>query len=121
MTGMSPQLQVRDLARSLAWYRDVLGFEVEFEYEGFYAAVRRDGHTIHLKCGDPEPEVRARRRAADDLDIAFTVDDVDGLFAEVLSRGAEVVQPVRQMPYGREFCVADSDGYLLGFMTPAAP
>lgn len=47
---VAPVFRVADLARSLAYYRDRLGFEVEFIYDGFYAGLRRDGCHIHLKC-----------------------------------------------------------------------
>jgi len=44
---VAPVFRVADLARSLSYYRDQLGFEVEFNYEGFYAGVFRDGCRIH--------------------------------------------------------------------------
>ena len=37
VTYIAPVFQVADLARSLAFYRDQLGFEVAFIYEGSYA------------------------------------------------------------------------------------
>ena len=37
VTYIAPVFQVADLARSLAFYRDQLGFEVTFIYEGSYA------------------------------------------------------------------------------------
>lgn len=54
ITYVAPVLQVSDLARSVAYYRNQLGFELEFAYEGSYASVLRDGCRVHLKCGGPE-------------------------------------------------------------------
>ncbi|MBI4192691.1 MAG: VOC family protein [Betaproteobacteria bacterium] len=34
---VAPVLQVADLERSLTFYRDQLGFDLEFVYEGFLA------------------------------------------------------------------------------------
>ena len=42
LTYIAPVFQVADLARSLAFYRDQLGFDVAFVYEGSYADVCRD-------------------------------------------------------------------------------
>jgi catechol 2,3-dioxygenase-like lactoylglutathione lyase family enzyme len=40
VTYIAPVLRVEDLARSLAFYRDQLGFTVEFVHENFYADVQ---------------------------------------------------------------------------------
>ena len=39
---VAPVFRVADLARSLAFYRDRLGFDLDFSYEDFYASVCRD-------------------------------------------------------------------------------
>jgi len=39
LTHIAPVLRVADISRSLAFYRDQLGFTVEFFYESFYAGV----------------------------------------------------------------------------------
>src|SRR6516225_1932649 len=49
VTGIAPQFLVDDLERAIAYYCDKLGFEVDFRYQSFYAAVKRDGFAIHLK------------------------------------------------------------------------
>jgi len=43
-------LVVKDVLRSLAYYRDVLGFDTVFTYgqPTFYAGVQRDSVTIYL-------------------------------------------------------------------------
>ena len=42
-----PALRARDVARSIDFYRDVLGFEVAHSEDGF-AVLRRDDATINL-------------------------------------------------------------------------
>ena len=49
LTGIAPQFLVDDLDRAIAYYRDNLGFELDFTYQSFYAGVRRNGFAIHLK------------------------------------------------------------------------
>ncbi|MBS0431564.1 MAG: hypothetical protein JSS21_04060, partial [Proteobacteria bacterium] len=50
LMDVAPVFLVADLARSLAYYRDGLGFDPEFVHGDFYAGVARDGCRIHLKC-----------------------------------------------------------------------
>src|SRR5579859_215569 len=43
VTGIAPQFLVGDLDRAIAYYCDKLGFQLDFTYQSFYAAVTRDG------------------------------------------------------------------------------
>ncbi len=116
ITGMSPQFLVTDIERSIDFYTQKLGFEVYFRYEDFYAGIRRDGHSIHLKLGKLTQEERLSRRNNEHLDITFSVEGVDALHEDFKMQSVEVTQPPRDMPYGREFYVSDPDGYILAFL-----
>jgi catechol 2,3-dioxygenase-like lactoylglutathione lyase family enzyme len=101
---------VRDLAASIAHYRDVLGFAVAFEYgaPAFYAGVYRDDVAIHLRSG--------ARWIPGNGAIAIFVDDVDALHSELIAAGAKLLKPPQDYPYGmRDFDVADPDGNELTF------
>jgi catechol 2,3-dioxygenase-like lactoylglutathione lyase family enzyme len=117
---IAPVFRVADLARSLAYYCDKLGFEVEFNYEGFYASVLRDGCRIHLKCSPPATRDQTAFESAEHLDACVGVQHADKLASELASRGAVFTVMPRSAPYGREFYVRDPDGYILGFIQPAA-
>ena len=114
--SMSPIFVVADLERSLDYYTRELGFEIDFRYEDFYAGIVRDGYTLHFKCGNPAIEERTHKRENEHLDLFFSVGDVSGLFEAMKSIPLNIVQPLREMPYGREFYIADPDGYILGFL-----
>ena len=60
LTYIAPVLRVPDLKRSLAFYRDQLGFDLDFCYEEFYASVSRDGCHIHLQCARSHPTRSSR-------------------------------------------------------------
>ena len=113
---MSPQFIVTDLARSVEFYTKKLGFEMDFRYEDFYVGIVRDGFSIHLKSGRPLVDLRKNKRLNEHLDITFSVEKIEDLYQELLSNSVEVFQPLREMPYGKEFYVADPDGYIIAFL-----
>jgi predicted enzyme related to lactoylglutathione lyase len=113
--SLSPLLLVSDLPRSLQYYNR-LGFETTFVYDDFYAGIEEDGHTIHLKCSPPDTEKRESKQKHEHLDIAFTVEDIAQLHEAIKKLPVNIVQPLRQMPYGKEIYIADPDGNILGFV-----
>ena len=115
---VAPVFRVADLTRSLSFYRDRLGFDVEFEYEEFYAGVLREGCRIHLKCSASPERDQAAFEAAEHLDACFAVEDAAALAGQFESLGAAFSVALRSKPYGKEFYVRDPDGYILGFIEP---
>jgi uncharacterized glyoxalase superfamily protein PhnB len=116
VTGIAPQFLVDDLERAIAYYRDKLGFSLDFVYDDFYASVSRDGFNIHLKHGPPRAEERAFRKKHEHLDAHVAVTGIRNLFDELQRRGAEVFQPLAERPWGcLDFYVEDADGYVLCF------
>jgi catechol 2,3-dioxygenase-like lactoylglutathione lyase family enzyme len=118
LTYIAPVLRVTDLKRSLAFYRDQLGFDLDFCYEDFYASVSRDGCHIHLQCARPTPRDQATFERDEYLDACIVAQNVEALSATFTSAGVTPAVPLRQMPYGVEFYIRDPDGYVLGFVQP---
>jgi catechol 2,3-dioxygenase-like lactoylglutathione lyase family enzyme len=115
---VAPVFRVTDLTRSLSYYRDRLGFEVEFNYKGFYVGVLRDGCRLHLKCSPPPTRDQMTIEAEEHLDACFGVQNAASLASGFATAGATFSVPLREMPYGKEFYVKDPDGYILGFIQP---
>jgi catechol 2,3-dioxygenase-like lactoylglutathione lyase family enzyme len=116
LTGVAPQFLVEDLDQAIAYYRDKLGFVLDFQYESFYASVSRDGFAIHLKCAPKLSGDREHRRANEHLDAYFAVTGIRGLFTEMQARGAHILSPPEERPWGCvDFYVEDPDGYILCF------
>lgn len=113
---MSPQLVVGDLEKSIRFYTEQLGFTVNFRHEDFYAGLGCVEHSIHLKAGSPSQEEIARRKENGDVALTFGVTDLDGIYETILSKDIEVTQPLRKMPYGRDFYISDPDGHILAFL-----
>jgi catechol 2,3-dioxygenase-like lactoylglutathione lyase family enzyme len=120
LTYIAPVFRVANLNQSLAFYRDQLGFGLDFCYDEFYASVSRDGCHVHLKCADPTPRDQAAIERDESIDACVVVQNAVGLSAAFQSAGVTFALPLRQMPYGVEFYVRDPDGYVLGFVQPAS-
>jgi catechol 2,3-dioxygenase-like lactoylglutathione lyase family enzyme len=105
-------MTVRDIAQSLAYYRDKLGFETAFEYgqPTYYAGLSSGGVKLHLVAAH-----RTSRQPGNGA-VTIFVDDVDGLHAELQKRGARILKAPADYDYGlRDFDVADLDGNMLFF------
>lgn len=113
-----PQLFVRDIAASCAFYVDRLGFAVAFTYgePPFYAQVARDGARLNLRHVDApviDPVLRDRETL---LSAAITLEDAKPLFLEYQVAGLSFHQTLRTEPWGaRTFIIADPDGNLILF------
>lgn len=116
VTGIAPQFLVDDLEQAIAYYRDKLGFELDFKYADFYAAVSRDGFAIHLKCAPKLPRDRQDRKQNENLDAYISVSGIQDLFRELEARGAKIIKPLEQRPWAcMDFYVEDPEGYVLCF------
>ena len=116
LTGIAPQFLVDDLDRAAAYYCDKLGFELDFKYESFYAAVSRDGFGIHLECAPKLAAEREHRKQNEHLDAYVGVHGIQSLFRELTTRGARVLKPLEERPWSCiDFYVEDPDGYVLCF------
>jgi catechol 2,3-dioxygenase-like lactoylglutathione lyase family enzyme len=113
---MSPLLLVADINRSIEFYTNELGFEVDFRYEDFYAGIIKDGYSIHLKQSDYSMNERKNKKNNEDLNIIFSVNGIEDLYEALSHKPVEFVQSLRNMPYGKEFYIADPDGNLIGFV-----
>ncbi|MGD1933141.1 MAG: bleomycin resistance protein [Candidatus Phaeomarinobacter sp.] len=124
-----PELTVSDYATSLAFYQDVLGFDVSYERpeEGF-GFLSRDGAQLML---DQASEGRTfavegaalERPFGRGLNLQIEVDDIAQLLAALEEADITLFLPLEDKWYragdiergNRQFAVADPDGYLLRF------
>ncbi len=117
--GMQPVLGVPDVNATVAWYRDALGFHVDF-VEGdppLHARVCADptyvAPTIHIRFEPLAPGASANPSVYLWLHVAH---GLDALFERYRERGLTIVAPPEDKPWGlRQFDVEDCNGYLLTF------
>jgi uncharacterized glyoxalase superfamily protein PhnB len=118
----TPLLNVADCERSLAFYRDVLGFEVASTWdEGgqiAWAELRSGPVRLMLNGRGGDPAHRFARPAYRDAVICLGVDSVHALCAELRRHGFEPPEPEAQ-EYGLdEIVIRDPDGYDLSLSSP---
>jgi len=112
LVGDACVFAVRDVAKSTALYRDVLGFNVTFQWgePTYYVCLCRDEVNLHLAAAD-----KTGRLPGNGV-VCIFVSDVDALHAEVAARGAKIVKPPHNYDYGmRDFDVVDLDGNRIVF------
>ena len=113
-----PQFFSDDIARTLADYRDRLGFATAFCYGDppHYAGAVRDGCLIYFRHVDrmaPWPDDKYGQEL---LDAYFHVNDVRALHAELQAKGVAFARGLGIMPWDKiEFVATDGDGRLLCF------
>ena len=109
--GVSIGLTTEDVARSVKFYVEQLGFTCTLQLEGF-ARVRLGAANIML--GQPNAHLpwQGPRFTGS---IYLAVDNVDDLWESLKTR-ARIVYPIETMEYGvREFGLLDDNGYQLSF------
>jgi uncharacterized glyoxalase superfamily protein PhnB len=128
ITDVTPNLIVSDIARSTAFYRDVLGFSVTATVPDsapfVFVWLQRGGVSVFLNVADAAKEdlpTVASRAVGGTMTMFITLEaetteaGVDALFASVESK-ARVLMPLKNQFYGmREFAIEDPDSYVLIF------
>ena len=115
-TGVSVSLTVNDLGASLMWYRDVLGFAVEREFEraGVPFALRMRAGSVALLLTQESGARGAQRVKGEGFSIRFTTtQNVDALATRAKAHGAALESEPADGWGARVFRLRDPDGFLL--------
>lgn len=134
-------IQVADLERSLRFYRDILGFEVTFQWNPQAQYIRTivgypdaDIHAAILRMPDSDvfleileyrnvekQPVDTRTANPGTAHLAFFTDDCDGLYEELTAKGVDSVNPpvtptIGPNEGGRAVYMIDPDGIRVEFI-----
>jgi len=121
LVSISPFFIVKDLLTSISYYRERLGFQLDFqgpENDPYYAGVSRDGIGIMLKAILPDvlPRPNHTRHEWARWDAYIYTTDPDALFDEFSQRGVSFVKTLSFIDDGLwGFEITDADGYVLAF------
>lgn len=123
VSSATPFFIVRSVPAALAFYRDQLGFDIQYQGPSdddiFFGIVGRGGASIMLKSVGVDPLPNYQRNQDARWDVYLNVADPDALAAEFSSRSVEFSKSLRDTHDGlRGFEVDDADGYRLFFGRP---
>jgi catechol 2,3-dioxygenase-like lactoylglutathione lyase family enzyme len=121
--GISPFFIVSNVDRTVAFYREKLGFETRFQQpdrDPFFAIIGRDGAQLLVKSDKGvSPLPNPKRHPSMRWDAFVYVSDPDAFAAEVVTGGAVFSAPLEDTHDGlRGFEICDPDGYVLFFGRP---
>ncbi|HSK08817.1 MAG TPA: VOC family protein [Vicinamibacterales bacterium] len=112
-------LAVRDIDRSLSFYRDVLGLEVAFA-SGEFVFLRAGSVTLGLRHAPDLPSRRAEDPVG--VELVFAVDEIHAAHERLRSRGVGFRVPPRVVAGGQWAAdFRDPDGHVLSIFGPARP
>ena len=115
--ALAASLTVNDLQKSLAWYRDVVGFTVDQQYEreGRLMGVALKAGDVRILIGQDDGAKGWERKKGEGFSLQImTAQDVDEVAQRIKERGGTLESEPMDMPWGaRVFRVVDPDGFKL--------
>ncbi|HUQ82935.1 MAG TPA: VOC family protein [Gemmatimonadaceae bacterium] len=112
----------KDLARTIAFYRDVIGFTVEYvmESDGKPTSASVRSGAARLVLNQDDGGRGWERVKGEGFAITFdTAQDIDAVAAGIKARGGTLVMEPTDMSWGvRMLRFVDPDGYRIGIWAP---
>lgn len=116
--ALSVSFTVKDLAKSLAWYRDVVGFTVDQEHErgGVLRAVSLVAGGVKILLGQDDGAKGLDRTKGEGFSVQFTTtQNIDELAKRIKEAGVVLATEPADAWGARVFRVKDPDGFTLVF------
>ena len=121
-SALTASLTVADIQKSMAWYRDILGFEVQQQYEreGAVRAVALQAGDVRIMLNQDDGAKGLDRKKGEGMSLQFiTNGSVDDVAARVKASGGAIDVEPADMPWGvRMLRLRDPDGFKLVFSSP---
>jgi catechol 2,3-dioxygenase-like lactoylglutathione lyase family enzyme len=117
--SLTPQLRTTDMASTIGFYTEKLGFTLEFNYQDFYAGIRTGDYAIHLKLVDEkDPSIQFVDEGGH-LHLYLETNGVTEFAERLRSIGVPMVEDVHETDWNtREFVIHDDQGHTLYFGEP---
>ena len=126
MGYLSPTLAVRDMKKTIEFYKNSLGFKVGMCFPTVdnpeYADLSKDGMVLmfvpaaNLGISDDD-------KYGTGVNLYMQIDgDIDEYYDELKKNGVKITEDIKDEPYNiRDFTIEDIDGYLLTFNQTLQP
>lgn len=117
-------IYVKDVVKSLEFYKQAFGFKIRFVHENSVWGELDTGSTIlafssHQFMTSLGKKTSHSNAKAPCFEIAFTTPDVNAALEQALSAGAQLISPAEQMAWGQTVAyIADPDQTLIEICTP---
>ena len=118
--GVEPVLMTHNVLKTATYYRDVLGFDIDFLYGDppTHAGVSRgqwSGGMVTIQL----TQVPVEREIVPSANLFIRIETrIDDLYEQYVENGATVVEAPDDKPWGfREFAIQDMNGHVLRFAT----
>lgn len=126
--SVTPLLEVFDIRASLAFYQDILGFDVVHSHEPdghlYWVMLKLGGAVIMLNARyedhrRPPQEDKARDAGHADTELFFDCADVDAVYMHLKQKGCAVKVPQTAFYGMKQVWVTDPDGFRICFQQAA--
>ncbi len=106
-------LAVKDLSISAAYFKDKLGFELDFTAPGWKFL---SFGIFKVMLGECKDALWAHETGDHSWFAHVLVENVDEVYEEFMERGAEILSNIGNKPWGiREFSTVTPDGHRIAF------
>ncbi len=121
---LSVSLTVKDLGKSLAWYHDVLGFNIDrkLERDGKLRAVALKAGNLRISINQDDGAKGWNRVKGEGFSLRITTNqNIDELAKRIKEHGGTLESEPTDTPWGsRLFSLKDPDGFKLVISSPRA-
>ncbi|TET85421.1 MAG: VOC family protein [Desulfobacteraceae bacterium] len=120
MGVLSPTLAVRDMKKTIEFYKNSLGFKTVMVHPDAnnpgYAELSKDGMVLMFILAK-SCDIGSEEKLGIGVNLYMQIDgDIDEYYQELKKRGVKIAVDIADEPYGiRDFTVEDANGYQLTF------
>ena len=124
MGTLSPLLAVRNMKKTIEFYKNSLGFEMGLVFPDInnpeYVDLSRDGMVL-MFIPAQNHGIGSEEKLGIGVYLYMEIDgDIDEYYEELKKKGVKIAVDIKDEPFGvRDFTVEDIDGYKLTFTRPS--
>ncbi|MDY6836082.1 MAG: VOC family protein, partial [Chloroflexota bacterium] len=121
---ISPTLAVRNMKKTIEFYRDNLGFKLGMAFPDIdnpqYADLSKDG-MILMFLSAKDVGIGPKQKLGIGVNLYMEIDgDIDEYYEELKKKQVNIIFEIKDEPFGiRDFTIGDLDGYQLTFNQPS--
>lgn len=94
-----------DIEKIIPFYRDILGFQLEYQQEGkFVSFIFPNGGRLGIKTRKEDREVPGHQT------VFVGVDNIEQLYEDLKKKNTNFAKQLTEVPWGKEVSVLDEDG-----------